>query len=420
MISQTPAAYLALCNSASPLEKLASASETMARAIGGWQQVLAFRPASKSFSPTEYLSNEYAQLPRDGYAYRPLKPCQILGASDSGTTPELTVTPASYPILCDGGNDFHDSQSSTDFLVPSHERQGQMESAYLTIHSHSPETISSHDSAPFEAELTPSVSRTALRRRNAVHHSSSTYDSIGTESQSPNTTPIRRRRPRRLHQTPTRRSRPSSNHPDIDRLQVTQHALQAQRARFFRALAQANGGPVPDDAESRWMRFLIQLASSHSDSSDSADGNRADSGCMQTRTEHQHRHSDSLSGSTSVEIYPDPFSSQDELEHPRVNQRRAAPIELSVARGGRPLSELPFVQRPVVPRRHAARQSRSSSDQENREDDAWERFEQERRDRLGRLGGRSHGELNGYGAVDEDDSDWGTPPRAGRLERFLE
>lgn len=409
-----PAAFMALSNSPSPLEKLASATRSMYQTGTSWHQELPLRIHAGRFQPTnEPQVNERPGSPSPGMTPGIRQPSSTEDEiEESETTPRPRFPRLGHLHTYDNGKDELSVPLGASGLAGETRREFNISlSAMSSCRLEPGQGVSSNSGQGIKGSY---PQRTTLCRRNAIHHSSSSFDS--NESGGPNSSPNRRRRPRRvaarLHFSPR-----SSNEPDADRLQVTQHVLQAQQARFFRALAQANGGNLPEDAGRRWMQFLEQLASSRSENSDADSDTDVEANYLDQRR--RHNESNYSSSHAPVENESDPFDLHDRPEPISPPPQRAQPFELAVARGGRPVSEATSTRRSTIPKPPLSRFARMNSEQENIDQEAWERFEAERWNRSRRAATRRHGNTSGYGADEEDNSENETPPRAGRLESFL-
>ena len=174
--------------------------------------------------------------------------------------------------------------------------------------------------------------------------------------------------------------------------------LVQQQAQFFRALAQANGGNIPRDAGRRWRSYLEQFVGAESESEPLTSSPTERPGSRSTAEGHN-------LNMPPVEANSNP--------HPP-----SRPFHLAVTRGGRPLTELSSLAPPQpAPRRVLPRFARRQNDQENLEDQEWEQYENDRRERMRRFEERPRGD-SGYGADGEDNDEDGTPPPMGRLERL--
>ena len=371
--STLPAAYVALRNSPSPLDKLAGASTTtLGQPHGRWRVELPFR---------------FARSPESG---------------SIGTRP-----PISPPAITTTEHDGTESipRSSPPKLSSSTLSSGTQHDQYRAhSNTHSAFTMDGPLSAPL-SPVPSSSHRTTLCRRNAVHRSRGSVESM--QDSSAQASRSRSSAPRTKSHSRSRRPPQSSSHlgrvPDPDSLQVTEHALQAQQARFFRAVTQANGGKLPGDATQRWTHFLEELTPAHSDSEDEL----AAHGPAHRPVSPQGHNTD------DVESLPPRASLAS-------NTLQVPAIQFAVSRGGRPLSQTSSGQRFDIPRRPVPALARRSSDQENMDDATFLRFEQERRARLRRFDSRTRqGNTSGYG-VDEGNENDATPPPIGRLERLLD
>lgn len=417
--SYSQAACLALRNSPSPLDKIAHGSLAMSPVEANWHHNLAFRTRFQTPLPIDQPCASNREQLHDNFGDEPATPFHRHARCEPDMTPKPTVIRVGRYDLYDGNNDApqlltqsnaESGASSQNLSTAPIRSEPRLSDRRSTPSSLQPDRLERHDLQ--EHAIRGSPQRTTLCRRNAVHHSSSSIDSTDANGWNPSASPVRRRRPRRV--APATRTSPRlPNSPDVDRLQVSAHVLQTQRVRFLCALAQANGGRLPHDADRRWMQFLEQLASSNSDYLLSRyDG---DNGLSGSSEQDLGESSEASFNDNTVEGASDPFSQPASPQRPRPYLPRPPPPEFSIARGGGPLSELPFVQRPPVPRRSALRSTSTTSDQENMDDAAWDQFEGERRIRQW----RSRGGVRRNGADGDESSDSGTPPRAGRLERFL-
>ncbi|KAL9057416.1 MAG: hypothetical protein Q9162_002361 [Coniocarpon cinnabarinum] len=369
-----PAAYLAVQDTPSPLEQLVSASHLLSGTRPSWEIDLPFR-----FLEPHTIAGLDNDTSNDDEL--PLTPpvVAVSRADDEDLTPRPLRPLLPPPTWFDGSSPGSSSREQEQTAIP----------------------------AP-ESESSRSPSHGGLVRRGAVHRHRASIELLGPadhterrgrdasrpQAQSPSS-PIDVPQPSSLiSRSPAREQRPGAD-----------SMSDPQKARFFRALARANGGTLPQDAERRWTSVRDQLSPrrlyAETERTRNWPSRAGDDGLDIPRPAH-------------IPLFPrsgGPSSSRNSL--------RPQNIQLAITRGGRPLTDLSAMAPPQrMPVYSSAAAAHRNSEQENVDDEAWERFDAERRMRLRRVDIRARGE-SGYRADEEDNDDEGTPPPLGRLERML-
>ena len=422
-----PAVLAALRNSPSPLDKLIYASQALSLSNEVWQAELPFRPR-EDFNPNLHSSQrQHAEVEAKNTerGQRSSLPCRTISPTEHSTEAESESTPKPFrpgprhQSMVDGNDEEPLLPLTPHRSALVHPARRQF--SFAPLDDTSQFTAATHSSLPNRGRThdrehtSASPPRTALCRRNAIHHSSSSIDA--SDSADPGDSPQRRRRPRRINKGQP--STPNLAHePHTGYSGRMPNALENEKAAFFRTLTQANSGELPLDAARRWLLHLQQRASHQSKQ---PRGNSGTDPELASPADKERPEPSQVPRNSPIDEL-DPFASSklsQSSSPPLPPLRRAPPLEFAIARGGRPVSDAPMVRRSMIPRRLVYRSSKDSSDQENIDGDAFRYFENERTIRAQRIASHRPGDPGGYGADGEDDVDDATPPRTGRLERFL-